>query len=101
MRIILNERPQPFAETEVSSPKSMIGAHQASPNNESATEDQAELPRVHAQVRALVAQTAQLPEVRLERVQALRQILERGLYCPGPVQVAGAIFEHMITRPGA
>jgi Anti-sigma-28 factor, FlgM len=101
MRIDLNERLQPFAETEVSSPKSMIGAYRALANNASAAEDRAGLPRVHAQVRALVAQAAQLPEVRQERVRALRLTIESGLYCPGPAQVAGAIFEHMITRPTA
>jgi anti-sigma28 factor (negative regulator of flagellin synthesis) len=101
MRIDLNERPQPFAETEVSSPKSMIGAYRPLANNASAAEDRAGLPRVHAQVRALVAQAAQLPEVRQERVHALRRAIQSGLYCPGHVKVAGAIFEHMITGPGA
>jgi flagellar biosynthesis anti-sigma factor FlgM len=101
MRIDLNECPQPFQETEVSSPERITGAHRASASDVFASEDQAELSGVRAQVRALAAQAAQLPEVRQERVQALRQIIERGLYCPGPVQVAGAILEHMITGPTA
>ena len=101
MRIDLNERPQPFAETSVISPKSMIGAYRASANNASAAEDRAELPRVHAQVRALVAQASQLPEVRQDRVHALRRAIQSGLYCPGHAKVAEAIFEHMITGPGA
>jgi anti-sigma28 factor (negative regulator of flagellin synthesis) len=101
MRIDLNECPQPFAETEVSSPKGLIGAYRASASNTSAGEDQAELPRVQAQVWALVAQAAQLPEVRQERVHALRRAIQSGLYCPGHAKVAGAIFEHMITGPGA
>jgi flagellar biosynthesis anti-sigma factor FlgM len=101
MRVDLNERPQPFAETEVSSQERVTGTYGASASDASAGEDQAEFPRVQAQVRALAAQAARLPEVRQERVQALRQTIERGLYCPGPARVAGAILEHMITGPTA
>jgi anti-sigma28 factor (negative regulator of flagellin synthesis) len=52
-------------------------------------------------VQALVARAAQLPEVRQERVHALRQTIESELYHPGSEQVAGAMFEHMIAVPGA
>jgi len=97
MRIDLNKRPQPFQETEVSSPERTTGADRASASDGFASDDQAELSGVRAQARALAAQAAQLPEVRQERVHALRQTIERGLYCPGPVRVAGAILEHMIT----
>ena len=101
MRIDLNERPQPFQETEVSSPERITGAHRASASDAFAGEDQAEFSETRAQVRALAALAAQLPEVRQERVQALRQTIERGLYYPGSARVAGAILEHMITGPTA
>jgi flagellar biosynthesis anti-sigma factor FlgM len=101
MRIDLNEQPQLFAETEVSSRERVTGTYAASASDACASEDQAELSGVRAQVRALAAQAARLPEVRQERVQALRQTIERGLYCPGPARVAGAILEHMITGPTA
>jgi anti-sigma28 factor (negative regulator of flagellin synthesis) len=101
MRIDLNERLQPFPETEVSSRESITRAHRPSASYASAGEDQGELSGVHAEVRALAAQAARFPEVRQERVRALRLTIESGLYCPGPAQVAGAIFEHMITRPTA
>lgn len=100
MKVDVNERPQPFAETEVSSPERVTGTSGASASDASAGEDQAELPRVHTQVWALVAQAAQLPEVRQDRIHALRRTIENGLYCPGHVRVAGAIFEHMITGSG-
>jgi flagellar biosynthesis anti-sigma factor FlgM len=64
-------------------------------------EDQAELCRAHAQVQALVAQAAQLPDVREERVQALRQAIQRGYYQSSPEEVAGAVFAHMIAGPAA
>jgi flagellar biosynthesis anti-sigma factor FlgM len=58
--------------------------------------DQAELSGAHAQVQALTAQASQLPEVREERVHALRQALQSGQYHPGPEKIAGALFAHMI-----
>jgi flagellar biosynthesis anti-sigma factor FlgM len=60
-------------------------------------EDQAHLSGAHAQVDALAAQASQLPEVRQERVQALRQTLLRGQYNPAPEQVAGALLDSMIA----
>lgn len=101
MRIDLKGRPQPFPETEDTCRESMSGTHRPSASKTSAGEDEGELSAVHAQVRALAARAARYPEVRQERVRALRQSIERGLYCPRPVQVAGAILEHMINGPTA
>jgi len=58
-------------------------------------QDQAQLSGGHAQVAALAAQAAQLPEVREERVHALRQAVESGQYGPSPETVAGALLIHM------
>ena len=61
------------------------------------SEDQAHLSGAHAQVDALAAQASQLPEIRQERVQALRQVMLRGQYHPAPEQVAGAMIDSMIS----
>ncbi len=60
-------------------------------------EDQTDLSGAHAQVQALVAEASQLPEVREERVQALRQAVERGGYSTSPEAVAGALVGHMLA----
>lgn len=59
--------------------------------------DQAELSGAHLQVQALTAQALQFPEVRQEKVNALRQVVEDGGYQPGAGQVANAIFDHLMT----
>lgn len=59
-------------------------------------EDQAQLSGAHAQVQALAAQASQLPEVRHQRVESLRQAIVGGQYRADSQQVAGAIVDHMI-----
>src|SRR5690348_10766849 len=60
-------------------------------------QDQAQLSGAHVQVQALAAQASLLPEVRDERVQALRLAINSGNYQPGPEKVAEAIFLHLLT----
>jgi flagellar biosynthesis anti-sigma factor FlgM len=68
----------------------------------SAGEDQAQLSGAHVLVQALAAQASQLPEVRQEKVSALRQAVQNGDYRPDPEQVAGALFSHLgASSPGA
>jgi flagellar biosynthesis anti-sigma factor FlgM len=50
-------------------------------------------------VEALAAQASQLPEVRQERVQALREAVQSGRYDVNPEQVAGALLAHMTAGP--
>jgi len=57
--------------------------------------DEAQLSGTHVQVQALAAQATQLPEIRQEKVTALRQVVLGGSYQPGAEQVATALFEHM------
>ena len=64
-------------------------------------QDQAELSGAHTQVEALAAQAAQLPEVREERVHALRQAVQSGGYHVDAEKVADAIFTHLIAQPAA
>jgi flagellar biosynthesis anti-sigma factor FlgM len=61
-----------------------------------AGEDSAHLSGAHVQVAALAAQASQLPEIRQERVQSLRQTVQRGEYNPPPEQVAGSLVEAMM-----
>jgi flagellar biosynthesis anti-sigma factor FlgM len=100
MRIDLNQGPQASTETNRSSAAGSGAAGSSSTSNLGG-EDQAELSSAHVQVQALVAQAAQLPEVRQERVQALRQAVVSGRYQSSPDQVAGAIFDHMLVDTAA
>jgi len=98
MRIDLNHEPQPLPETSRSNVESATAAAaSASTSQTLGGEDQADLSGAHAQVQALVAQAAQLPEVREERVQALRLAVERGGYSTSPEAVAGALVAHMLA----
>jgi flagellar biosynthesis anti-sigma factor FlgM len=64
-------------------------------------EDQAQLSGGHVQVQALAAQVAQFPEIRQEKVAALRQVVLNGSYQRSSKQVAAALFEHMVVMPAA
>lgn len=98
MRIDLNQGPQAAPETSSGSSARASASSAATPS--AIGEDQAQLSSTHAQVQALTAQAAQLPEVRQERVQALRQAVESGRYRVNPQHVAGAMLAHM-TRTSA
>ena len=64
-------------------------------------EDQADLSSGPGQVQTLVSQVAQLPDIRQETVNALRQAILGGSYQPGPTQISEALFAHMLGLPGA
>jgi flagellar biosynthesis anti-sigma factor FlgM len=60
-------------------------------------EDLAQLSGAHVQVQALASQTSQLPEVREERVQSLRQSVLSGEYRPDPEKVGAALLSYMTS----
>ena len=64
-------------------------------------EDSAQFSGTGVQIQALVAQTLQLPEIRGERVNALRQLVAGGSYKPSPKQLADAVFADMQAAPAA
>jgi flagellar biosynthesis anti-sigma factor FlgM len=99
MRIDLNQGTQQASESDRSSAQSAAPASSSSLTG--LGEDQAQLSGAHTQVEALATQAAQLPEVRQERVQALRQAIQGGRYSTSSEQVAGAVFEHMLARSAA
>jgi flagellar biosynthesis anti-sigma factor FlgM len=97
MRIDLNPLPQVASES-----AQRVAQNAATVSSEIAASaalapDQAQLSSSHVQVQALAAQVALLPEIRQERVVALRQTLQNGLYRPNPQQTAESIFMHMIA----
>ena len=102
MRIDLNQGPQPSRRvTAGSAPNSAARGSSSASNALGGEEDQAQLSGAHGQVQALAAQASQLPEVRQERVHALRQAILGGQYPPSSDKVAGAVFEYMIAGAGA
>jgi flagellar biosynthesis anti-sigma factor FlgM len=100
MRIDLNYGPQGASESDRTSAQNAPASNNASLASIAsgvAGEDSAHLSGAHAQVAALAAQASQLPEIRQERVQSLRQTVQRGEYNPLPEQVAGSLVESMIV----
>ena len=55
-------------------------------------EDTVKLSSTHSEVRALAADVAQVPDVRLHRVQALQQRVKSGTFKPDKQKVADAII---------
>lgn len=100
MRIDLNRGPQQL-------PKDNLNARTTGPGEASLSsasalgEDQAQLSGAHVQVAALAAQASQLPELRQERVEALRAAVASGQYHSTPEQVAGSVVEHMVIGSAA
>ena len=61
-------------------------------------EDKAHLSLDQARIRELEAKVNALPEVRTERVKALRQRLEEGSYDVKPQQTAEAMMSELLDR---
>ena len=100
MRIDPNYGPQSAQESNRVSAQNSVAGGSSSANN-ALGEDQAQLSGAHVQVQALAAQASQLPEIREERVHALRLAVESGQYRADPETTAGAIFAHMIVGSAA
>ena len=64
-------------------------------------EDQAQFSGVHVHVQALAEQVLQFPEMRQEKVTALRQALLGGNYQPSSKQVADAVLAQMLVTTAA
>jgi len=98
MRIDLNYGPQQIPENNRASAQTTAAAGSTAANSPLG-EDQAQLSGAHVQVAALAAQASHLPEVRQERVQALRQAIQSGHYQVSPEKVASALMAQMVVRP--
>jgi flagellar biosynthesis anti-sigma factor FlgM len=93
MRIDSNHGPQSLSESGASSAQNAAAARSSTLN---IGEDEAQLSGAHVQVEALTAQTSQLPELRQERVSALRQAVQSGQYQASPESVADAMMNQMM-----
>jgi len=101
MRIDPNQGSQPLGESGRASSQSAANAETATAAaNHALGEDQAHLSGMHVQAQVLTAQALQFPEIRQEKVDALRQVVDSGSYRPAAGQVANAIFEHL-AQPAA
>lgn len=98
MRIDPRFGPQQAAENERTN-SSPSGSAAANSTRLQIGQDQALLSGAHLQVQALAAEASQLPEVREERVAALRQAIQSGLYDMHPEKIAGALMAHMALAP--
>jgi flagellar biosynthesis anti-sigma factor FlgM len=98
MRIDSNQGAQSAAETERPGAQGGAAANGASGAG-AIGEDQAQLSGAHTQVAAVAAQAAQLPEIREERVQSLRQAVSSGQYDAPPEKVASAMLTYLIAGP--
>ncbi|MGC2447992.1 MAG: flagellar biosynthesis anti-sigma factor FlgM, partial [Candidatus Sulfotelmatobacter sp.] len=96
-RIDLHYGPQQTTESDRNSQSSQA-ANSAS-NQAEVGQDQTRFSGAHAQVQALAAQAVQLPEVRQDKVDALRQAIQSGQYQADPQQTAGALFTQMQCSP--
>jgi flagellar biosynthesis anti-sigma factor FlgM len=101
MRINSDHGSQPLPESGRSNTAKLPAESTSGSSPGSLAGDQAQLSSAGAQVTALAAQLLQLPEVRQERVQALRQAIEAGSYAPNPQAVAGALLDHWAQKPAA
>jgi flagellar biosynthesis anti-sigma factor FlgM len=99
MRIDLNQGAQPLSDSSQASNLATTG--DGSSRSGAMGEDQTQLSGVHVQVQTLATQALQLPEIRQERVNALRQTILGGDYQLGSNQVAEAVFGHMLVMPAA
>jgi flagellar biosynthesis anti-sigma factor FlgM len=101
MRIDSNQGVQPLPESGRTGEQSLPSGGTRSAASSPLGEDQAQLSSTHVQVQALAAQAAQLPEIRQEKVNALRQVVLEGSYQPSSQQVAEAVFAHMVVKAAA
>lgn len=99
MRIDFQSGPPAAPENDRTSLPNNPGASRVSGPNSGG--DQAQLSGAHVQVTALAAAASQLPEIREERVQALREAVVGGGYHPNPDKIASAMLAHMVSGPAA
>ncbi len=101
MRIDSSQTAQPLPESGRGGNLSPAGAETRAATSSALGEDSAQFSGAGVQIQALVAQTLQFPEIREERVNALRQLVAGGSYRPSPKQVAEAVFADMQAVPAA
>jgi flagellar biosynthesis anti-sigma factor FlgM len=101
MRIDSSQTAQPLPESGRGGNLSPAGTEARAAMSSALGEDSAQFSGTGVQIQALVAQTLQFPEIREEKVNALRQLVAGGSYKPSPKQVAEAVFAEMQAAPAA
>lgn len=92
MRIDLNPSSMPELSPSGSSASTARVGPNAVNNHVGTTEDVAQLSNGSQAVRALKAQLDQLPDVRQERVQSLKQAINDGSFSVSPDRIAEAML---------
>jgi flagellar biosynthesis anti-sigma factor FlgM len=101
MRITLDQPAEALSGSGRSGNRSATSTDNRASAGSALGKDQAQLSDMHLQIQGLTAQALQLPEVRQEKVNALRQVVENGRYKPSSNQVAEALFDHMLMKTAA
>jgi len=96
MRIDFSSGSEPARET--SHPRLQGAGANASRSAQGVGDDETQLSGTHVQVQALAAQAMQIPEIRQQRVQALREAIHSARYQPAREQVAAGIMSEMAGR---
>jgi flagellar biosynthesis anti-sigma factor FlgM len=99
MRIDSNQSGPVVSESNRSSPGTQATDTGSSAASTIFGQDQAQLSGTH--VLALAAQASQLPDVREEKVSALRQAVQSGSYQASPDKVAEALFSYLLGARAA
>jgi len=92
MRIDLNSR---LAESYGANGRSKAETAASRASSGSAT-DEAHFSSEHQTVQKLEAEAGKLPDVRRDKVEALRSAVESGRYRPSAEQIAGAMLEEIV-----
>jgi flagellar biosynthesis anti-sigma factor FlgM len=95
MRNDPNPQAQPVPDSNRNGNPSLASNSAGSASSSLLGEDQASLSGTPGQFEAVASEAAQFPEIRQERVNALRQSVLEGSYKPTSDQIAGSIFEHL------
>lgn len=98
MRIDLSQEAEPLPESGRAKKRRPASLVPSSCSRNPSGEDCAQSSGAKAQVCKLATQALQLPEVRHEKVGALRQAILRGTYQPDVEQVAHELFAHMLVE---
>ena len=101
MRIDGNQAAQSLPESGRTGSPSAASSDARNSTSSALGEDQAQFSGAQAQVQALAGQALQFPEIRQEKVNALRQVVLGGNYQPSSSQIAEAVFAHMLVTRAA
>jgi flagellar biosynthesis anti-sigma factor FlgM len=101
MRVEGNQTAQSLSAREAADNSSLASGEPQVLTSSAPGKDQAEFSGLHLQVQALAEQVLQFPEIRQEKISALRQVVLGGNYQPSSKQVADAVLAYMHTESAA